>query len=121
MTIHEAAIVLFRRHPVRGRGHRALPESGVSTGVSCSNTVLSGYQEVISDPTTPARSFTFTYPHIGNYGVNAHDDEATVPHCAGVVVRDLARRHSLACRVRPGLVPVPHGRGPASQGSTRDG
>ena len=37
---------------------------------------------------------TFTYPHIGNYGVNADDDESRRPFCAGVVVRDLARRHS---------------------------
>ena len=37
---------------------------------------------------------TFTYPHIGNYGVNADDDESARPRCSGVVIRDLARRHS---------------------------
>src|SRR5262249_40538829 len=37
---------------------------------------------------------TFTYPHIGNYGITADDDEAPAPHCRGIIVRDLARRPS---------------------------
>lgn len=94
MTIHEAAIVLSDGTLFEGEAIGALPETGVSTGEFVFNTVLSGYQEVISDPSYAGQIITFTYPHIGNYGVNAHDDEATVPHCAGVVVRDLARRHS---------------------------
>ena len=40
------------------------------------NTVLSGYQEVISDPSYAGQVITFTYPHIGNYGVNSTDDES---------------------------------------------
>ena len=58
------------------------------------NTVLSGYQEVITDPSYAGQIITFTYPHIGNYGVNKVDNESGRPHCRGVVVRDLARRHS---------------------------
>jgi carbamoyl-phosphate synthase small subunit len=56
--------------------------------------VLTGYQEVISDPSYAGQIITFTYPHIGNYGANATDDEASRVHCRGVVVRDLARRAS---------------------------
>jgi carbamoyl-phosphate synthase small subunit len=58
------------------------------------NTVLSGYQEVISDPSYAGQIITFTYPHIGNYGVNDHDNESRRPFCRGVVVRELARRRS---------------------------
>jgi carbamoyl-phosphate synthase small subunit len=58
------------------------------------NTVLSGYHEVISDPSYAGQIITFTYPHIGNYGVTAADDESRRPSCRGVVVRELARRRS---------------------------
>jgi carbamoyl-phosphate synthase small subunit len=66
----------------------------VTSGEVVFNTVLSGYQEVITDPSYAGQIITFTYPHIGNYGANAHDDEAARVHCRGVVVRDLARRRS---------------------------
>ena len=58
------------------------------------NTALSGYQEIVTDPSYAGQVITFTYPHIGNYGVNADDDESRRPFCAGVVVRDLATHHS---------------------------
>jgi carbamoyl-phosphate synthase small subunit len=58
------------------------------------NTVLSGYQEVITDPSYAGQIITFTYPHIGNYGVNDHDFESSRPFCRGVIVREMARRHS---------------------------
>jgi carbamoyl-phosphate synthase small subunit len=58
------------------------------------NTVLSGYQEVISDPSYAGQIITFTAAHIGNYGVNDDDDEGRRPFCRGVIVRDLARRRS---------------------------
>ena len=66
----------------------------VATGEVVFNTVLSGYQEVITDPSYAGQVIAFTYPHIGNYGVAPDDDEARKPHCRGVVVRDLARRRS---------------------------
>jgi carbamoyl-phosphate synthase small subunit len=66
----------------------------VSSGEVVFNTVLSGYQEVITDPSYAGQIITFTYPHIGNYGVAAADDEARRPFCRGVVIRDLARRRS---------------------------
>lgn len=69
-------------------------EAEVATGEIVFNTVLTGYQEVITDPSYAGQVITFTYPHIGNYGVNADDAESRRPFCRGVVVRDLARRRS---------------------------
>jgi carbamoyl-phosphate synthase small subunit len=90
----EALLVLADGATFEGTavGHR--PESGVATGEVVFNTALAGYQEIITDPSYAGQIVTFTYPHIGNYGVNAHDDEAHAPHCRGIIVRDLARRPS---------------------------
>ncbi|MGB3735056.1 MAG: glutamine-hydrolyzing carbamoyl-phosphate synthase small subunit [Ilumatobacter sp.] len=66
----------------------------ISTGEVVFNTCLTGYQEVITDPSYAGQIITFTYPHIGNYGINAADFESVGTFCRGVVVRDLARRHS---------------------------
>ena len=93
-TIRDAAIVLADGTVFEGEAIGAEASGGVATGEFVFNTVLSGYQEVISDPSYAGQVITFTYPHIGNYGVNAADDESTRPACSGVVVRDLARRHS---------------------------
>jgi carbamoyl-phosphate synthase small subunit len=69
-------------------GH--LPARGFTSGEFVFNTALSGYQEVITDPSYAGQIITFTYPHIGNYGVTALDDEAERPWCRGVVIRDLS-------------------------------
>jgi carbamoyl-phosphate synthase small subunit len=66
----------------------------VATGEVVFNTVLSGYQEVITDPSYAGQIITFTTPHIGNYGTNATDFESRGTFCRGIVVRELARRHS---------------------------
>ncbi|MDG2111751.1 MAG: glutamine-hydrolyzing carbamoyl-phosphate synthase small subunit [Actinomycetota bacterium] len=66
----------------------------VAAGEVVFNTVLSGYQEVITDPSYAGQIINFTYPHIGNYGVTSLDAEGRRPFCRGVVVRDLARRRS---------------------------
>ena len=66
----------------------------VSTGEVVFNTAMTGYQEIITDPSYAGQIITFTTPHIGNYGINATDFESTGTFCRGVVVRDLARRHS---------------------------
>jgi carbamoyl-phosphate synthase small subunit len=73
-------------------GHR--PESGATAGEVVFNTALVGYQEIVTDPSYAGQIITFTYPHIGNYGVNGDDNEAPIPNCRGVIVRDLARRAS---------------------------
>jgi carbamoyl-phosphate synthase small subunit len=66
----------------------------VGAGEVVFNTALSGYQEIVTDPSYAGQVITVTYPHIGNYGVNDDDDESRRPFCAGVIVRDLARRPS---------------------------
>ena len=66
----------------------------VASGEVVFNTVMSGYQEVISDPSYAGQMIAFTYPHIGNYGTNPSDSESARPRCRGVIVRDLARRAS---------------------------
>jgi len=66
----------------------------ISTGEVVFNTCLSGYQEVITDPSYAGQFVTFTYPHIGNYGINVTDFESVGAFCRGIIVRDLARRHS---------------------------
>jgi carbamoyl-phosphate synthase small subunit len=62
----------------------------VAMGELVFNTAMSGYQEVITDPSYAGQVISFTSTHIGNYGTNAADDEALAPHCRGVVVCDLA-------------------------------
>jgi carbamoyl-phosphate synthase small subunit len=94
MTIREAALVLADGSVFEGEAIGADAPSGISTGEVVFNTVLSGYQEVVTDPSYAGQIITFTYPHIGNYGANVADDESRRPYCRGVIVRDLARRHS---------------------------
>jgi len=69
-------------------------ERELATGELVFNTSLSGYQEILTDPSYAGQIITFTYPHIGNYGVNPEDAESRRPFCRGIVVRDLARRAS---------------------------
>jgi carbamoyl-phosphate synthase small subunit len=94
VTVRPAVLALADGSLFEGEWIGADPAGGVATGEVVFNTVLSGYQEVISDPSYAGQIITFTYPHIGNYGVTDHDDESRRPFCRGVVVRDLARRRS---------------------------
>jgi carbamoyl-phosphate synthase small subunit len=94
VSIREALLVLTDGTVFEGEAMGATPQSGIATGEVVFNTVLSGYQEVLSDPSYAGQIITFTYPHIGNYGVNPADDESRRPFCRGVVVREPARRRS---------------------------
>ena len=94
MTIQPGALVLSDGSIFEGEMIGAQPPAGIASGEVVFNTVLGGYQEVITDPSYAGQIIAFTYPHIGNYGVNLDDFEARRPFCRGVVVRDLARRHS---------------------------
>jgi carbamoyl-phosphate synthase small subunit len=85
-----ALLVLADGEVFEGEAFGSVPVDGISIGEAVFNTVLSGYQEVITDPSYAGQVVAFTYPHIGNYGVNPADDEATRPHCSGVIVRELA-------------------------------
>ncbi|MEE3251023.1 MAG: glutamine-hydrolyzing carbamoyl-phosphate synthase small subunit [Actinomycetota bacterium] len=92
--IAEALLVLADGTVFEGEAIGASPPDGVQTGEVVFNTVLSGYQEVITDPSYAGQVIAFTCPHIGNYGVNPDDYESRRPFCRGVIVRDLARRRS---------------------------
>jgi carbamoyl-phosphate synthase small subunit len=92
--LREGALVLADGSVFEGELIGAEPPSGVAAGEVVFNTVLSGYQEVLTDPSYAGQIITFTNPHIGNYGVNRADFEARRPFCRGVVVRELSRRRS---------------------------
>ncbi len=92
--IVEAKLVLADGSVFAGEAIGVYPESGIATGEVVFNTVMAGYQEVITDPSYAGQVITFTYPHIGNYGVVDLDYESRGTFCRGVIVRDLARRHS---------------------------
>lgn len=66
------------------------PPGGVTSGEVVFNTVMSGYQEVLTDPSYAGQVVAFTYPHIGNYGTSPADDESRRPRCRGLIVRELA-------------------------------
>jgi len=63
--------------------------TGTATGEVVFNTAITGYQEILTDPSYARQIVTLTYPHIGNYGVNEEDVEAARVHAAGLVIRDL--------------------------------
>jgi carbamoyl-phosphate synthase small subunit len=83
----EALLVLADGTVLRGRGFGA---TGTSIGEVVFNTGMTGYQEVITDPSYAGQLVTFTYPELGNTGVNQHDQEADRPHARGVIARQLA-------------------------------
>ena len=67
---------------------------GLSVGEVVFNTALTGYQEVLTDPSYARQMVTLTYPHIGNTGMTDQDDEASKVWSAGLIVRDVPRRPS---------------------------
>ncbi|MGH2711625.1 MAG: glutamine-hydrolyzing carbamoyl-phosphate synthase small subunit [Actinomycetota bacterium] len=87
----EALLVLEDGTAFRGRGFGA---EGESFGEVVFNTGMSGYQEVLTDPSYARQIVVMTYPHVGNYGVNADDPESGAIQVAGFVVREAARRPS---------------------------
>jgi len=62
---------------------------GTTVGEVVFNTAITGYQEILTDPSYCQQIVTLTYPHIGNYGVNAEDIEAVKVHAAGLIIKDL--------------------------------
>ncbi|WP_454830745.1 glutamine-hydrolyzing carbamoyl-phosphate synthase small subunit [Pseudoxanthomonas wuyuanensis] len=68
--------------------------SGLSVGEVVFNTAMTGYQEILTDPSYARQLVTLTYPHIGNTGCTDQDDEAGQVWCAGLIVRDVPRRPS---------------------------
>jgi len=70
-----------------GQGFGARASAG---GEVCFNTSMTGYQEILTDPSYKGQIVTMTYPLIGNYGVNKQDVESWRPHVAGFVIRELS-------------------------------
>ncbi len=73
---------------------QAVGADGTSAGEVVFNTAMTGYQEILTDPSYTGQLVTLTYPHIGNTGVTPHDAESAAPAAAGLIVRDVPRRPS---------------------------
>ena len=72
----------------------AIGADGTATGEVVFNTAMTGYQEILTDPSYSRQIVTLTYPHIGNTGTNPEDLESNGIHAAGLVIRDLPLLHS---------------------------
>jgi carbamoyl-phosphate synthase small subunit len=73
---------------------RAFGASGVSVGEVVFNTSMTGYQEILTDPSYAEQIVTLTYPHIGNTGTNSEDEESSNIWAKGLIIRDLPLMHS---------------------------
>ena len=89
--LDSAALVLADGTVFQGRSVGA---RGMAVGEVVFNTAMTGYQEILTDPSYFRQIVTLTYPHIGNTGVNGEDWESDRVYAAGLVVRDLPRLHS---------------------------
>jgi len=85
-SFEPAALVLADGTVFRGRSVGA---RGISSGEVVFNTAMTGYQEILTDPSYCRQIVTLTYPHVGNTGVNSEDEESPRVHVAGLVVRDV--------------------------------
>ncbi|MGH6648485.1 carbamoyl-phosphate synthase domain-containing protein, partial [Aquabacterium sp.] len=72
----------------------SIGSAGHTVGEVVFNTSLTGYQEILTDPSYCQQIVTLTYPHIGNYGVNPEDVEASKVHASGLIIKDLPIRVS---------------------------
>jgi carbamoyl-phosphate synthase small subunit len=91
MTEQEAVLVLADGSVFRGR---SIGAAGAAVGEVVFNTAMTGYQEILTDPSYCRQIVTLTYPHIGNTGANDEDEESARVYAEGLVVRDLPRLHS---------------------------
>jgi len=89
--LDSAALVLADGTVFQGR---SIGARGMAVGEVVFNTAMTGYQEILTDPSYFRQIVTLTYPHIGNTGVNGEDWESDRIYAAGLVVRDLPRLHS---------------------------
>ena len=91
-----AILVLADGTVFRGRsiGASGQASAGQTVGEVVFNTAMTGYQEILTDPSYTKQIVTLTYPHIGNYGVNLEDVESGQVYAAGLIIRDLPLIHS---------------------------
>ncbi|MGH8725346.1 MAG: glutamine-hydrolyzing carbamoyl-phosphate synthase small subunit, partial [Burkholderiales bacterium] len=90
-NFESAVLVLADGTAFRGR---SIGARGAAVGEVVFNTAITGYQEILTDPSYCRQIVTLTYPHIGNTGVNDEDQESGRVYAEGLVVRDLPRLHS---------------------------
>ena len=83
----EGLLVLSNGRFFRGKLRGAPVEA---TGEVIFNTSMTGYQEILTDPSYKGQIVTMTYPHIGNYGVNPDDLESKTTHASALIVRELS-------------------------------
>jgi carbamoyl-phosphate synthase small subunit len=88
---HSALLVLQDGNVFRGR---SIGADGISVGEVVFNTAMTGYQEILTDPSYASQIVTLTYPHIGNVGINDEDEESDRIFSAGLVIRSLPKAHS---------------------------
>ncbi|CAL4319197.1 glutamine-hydrolyzing carbamoyl-phosphate synthase small subunit [Buchnera aphidicola] len=67
---------------------------GIKTGEIVFNTSMTGYQEILTDPSYKNQIITFTYPHIGNVGTNSDDEESSLIHAKGLIIREISQMSS---------------------------
>src|SRR5436190_21019255 len=92
MTNQDAALLVLADGTVfRGR---SIGARGSAVGEVVFNTAITGYQEILTDPSYCRQLVTLTYPHIGNTGVNDEDAESARVYAEGLIVRDVPRLHS---------------------------
>ncbi len=105
MSVRPPALLALADGTVfRGESIGAL---GAAVGEVVFNTAMTGYQEILTDPSYCRQIVTLTYPHIGNTGVNPEDVEAERVHAAGLVIRDLPLlASSWRCSARPVCLPA---------------
>jgi carbamoyl-phosphate synthase small subunit len=84
-AVRKAVLVLEDGTVFRGRGLGAF---GQTVGEVCFNTSMTGYQEILTDPSYAGQIIAFTFPHIGNVGTNEEDIESCSPACRGLVLRE---------------------------------
>jgi carbamoyl-phosphate synthase small subunit len=82
-----AILALESGHVFHGR---SIGVNGIRVGEVVFNTAMTGYQEIISDPSYAQQLITFTYPHIGNTGINLEDFQASKIHAAGIIIKSLS-------------------------------
>lgn len=83
-SVVDGVLVLADGTVFRGRGIGA---AGDAVGEVCFNTSMTGYQEILTDPSYAGQIITFTFPHVGNVGANAEDIETTTPSARGLILR----------------------------------
>ena len=89
--VNEALLALADGSLFRGV---SIGSDGMASGEVVFNTAMTGYQEILTDPSYARQLVTLTYPHIGNTGTNTEDEESDRIYCKGLVIRDLPRRAS---------------------------